>query len=786
MKSSTKKEQLNKMFEKNLADKFLGNSSSNTSTEKLPIRLLPQRLINQIAAGEVIERPASVIKELVENAIDAGASEITVEIVDGGKNFISVSDNGSGMDKDALEMCILSHATSKLSSENLFDIHTFGFRGEALPSIASVSRLSIITSDNNEGEAWRLQMEGQEEIESVSPANRPRGTTLEVKDLFFATPARLKFLKSDSYETEKCRTVFNNIALANCSVSFRFVESVDTKACYKKTENLAQRIEDIFGNSFVKNMFEVNSNKDKRALVSNIYEGMSLRGYSGVPTFNKSSSNQQYFFVNGRLVKDKVMASALRSAYTGLVPHGRYPVAVLFLELPYNEVDVNVHPAKTEVRFRNIEKVRNFVALELRKAIESKGSKRSTTEIMDKFYANAIEVPTQNGGMMRSAASSWGSSASGSFREYDGGSATATAVGLHVAETMVQKDAQHLSEPTILRNEYADRANAESHVESAMEFPKSAGIFTFPTPNRSASFSGSSGGGFSASSRSATADSAPAWGPSKNSLMADLFQIERENGIGFDGTQGSDFPRKFQDDCNTKSRAKSGLLETVHGSISEKTASPANYSEDRGEICLGNAVFQVNNTYIVAESDEGITIVDQHAAAERIMLEELKRNLKITSQNLLMPPKMKLTQANMELLKTYDDLLKNLGVYVEYEDINTTAAGKDKADNVAATATICAIPAILETSDIDQLLNDIIDELSSFGDAYTLDDKLHKVLSTISCHSSLRAGKKLSIQEMNYLLRKMELTTNIAQCCHGRPSYIKLSIKDLNIFFERT
>lgn len=687
-----------------------GGALRNLSIRKTSIRLLPQRIINQIAAGEVIERPASVIKELIENAIDAGATEITVEIVDGGKNFISVADDGNGMDRDALKMCTLSHATSKLTSENLFDIHTFGFRGEALSSIASVSRLSIVTSDNDAGEGWKLEMEGQEGVEDVSPASRARGTTLEVRDLFFATPARLKFLKSDSYESERCRIVFDDIALANPFISFKLVDLSREKAFYKAAENIAERIKDIFGSSFLKNVFHIDSNKDRSEFVKDPNEGMSLRGYIGVPTFNRSTSSQQYFFVNGRLVKDKTISSTLRSAYLGLIPNGRYPVAILFLEVPYNEVDVNVHPAKTEVRFRNTEQVRSFIASELKKAIEFLGSRRSTTEIMDKFYANAMGVPTRS---WQSENRSIPSTIESRTRFDD---STTAAVNLEMPEEVTARG------------------------ESASRFKDSAGIFAFPSQSASS-------GSFHSS---------------KNSFISELSQIERENGIIYDK----------QLHCAPKDKSQNSLQNEVRenpegNNVESEMKLP--------EICLGDAVFQVSNTYIIAGSDEGIVIVDQHAAAERIMLEELKKNLKIASQVLLMPIKMKLNLANIELLRKHNGLLEQLGVYVEYSS----------ADN-EKDITVSAVPALLETSDVEPLMSDIVDDLTAFGDTYTLDDKIHKILSTMACHSSLRAGKKLSIQEMNYLLRKMEFTKNVAQCCHGRPSYIRLSFKDLNSFFERT
>lgn len=665
-----------------------------------PIKLLPRRIVNQIAAGEVIERPSSVVKELLENAIDAGSTEVSVKIVDGGKNFISVADNGSGMDRNSLEMCVMSHATSKLTSENLFDIHTFGFRGEALPSIASVSRLSITTADNANSEAWRLQMEGQNNL-GISPSSRAKGTTIEVRDLFFATPARLKFLKSESYESERCREIFNDLALANCGVSFRFMDSEKEKAFYCKTGDLKKRVNDIFGESFSKNVFDIEGKNDN----------LSIHGYISVPTFNKSASNCQYFFVNGRLVKDKTFASALKSAYAGLIPHGRYPAAILYLDMPYSDVDVNVHPAKTEIRFRNAETVRSFVVSKLRKAIESYGSNRATTDMMDRFYASisnplsAIPTGVVSGGGSGSRASI-------------GTAAGSTTVAATIPPNTMEATARAIVEP-----EMVDWKRARAQVR-ADEKPreKTADVLAFPKSQKSDAIYGS-------------VDKSPKFSE-----------------------------KKLEDEAEVHS------LPPLHvENMSEIAAKNA-------QISLGNAIFQVNNTYIIAESADSIVIVDQHAAAERIMLEELKSKLKLQSQSLLIPEEISLSSAQIELLKSYNELLTKLGVYIEYKN------GGASPSSISVTA----IPALLETSDAKAMMDDIVNELSMFGDTYTLDDKIHTILSTISCHSSLRAGKKLSIDEMNYLLRKMERTANIAQCCHGRPSYITLTFKDLNNFFERS
>lgn len=610
----------------------------------MKIKLLSQDIINQIAAGEVIERPSSVIKELIENSIDAKATEIIVSIIDAGKSFISVSDNGTGMDVDSLKMCVLSHATSKLNYDNLFDIHTFGFRGEALPSIASISRISI-SSAQQSSDGWCLQLEGSQNV-NLFPINKNIGSTVEVRDLFFATPARLKFLKSDSYEADNCFAVFNRIALSHKNITFKFIENNKEKAYYQKKDNLKDRIQDIFGESFIKNIFEIDVQKDS----------LKLYGYIGVPTFNKSSMSNQYFFVNNRFVKDKIFASALRSTYSSLTPNGRYPVAILFLNMPHNEVDVNAHPAKIEIRFKEAEKIRMFITSELKKSLSSFGSSFPTTELTDSFYIREKTSVINN--------------------------------DHEINKDFICKQNSFTTQNVI--------ASHEENYESKMHHNK---IY-------------------------------------EDHLNA-ILPTEKEY--------------------------------NYQNSIKESI----NLSDDSTDIInLGDASFQINNTYIVAKCVDGLVIVDQHAAAERLMLEALKNNLKLDSQDLLIPDVCNFSESEVELLKENDDLIKKLGIYIDF-------MSKD-------IISINSLPALLETSDAKSVVMDIIDELSMFGDIYSIEEKIHSILSSISCHSSIRAGKKLSINEMNYLLRRMEKTTNIAQCCHGRPSYIKIYIKDLNKFFERS
>lgn len=590
----------------------------------MKIKLLSQNLINQIAAGEVIERPSSVIKELMENSIDAGATDITVKIKDAGKSHISIYDNGCGMDKESLELCVKSHATSKLSTENLFNINTFGFRGEALPSIASVSRMTISSACNDSLAGWSFNSDGSQHV-NFSPITRKKGTTIEIRDLFFATPARLKFLKSDASELESCCNVFNRIALAFNDIAFNFFDAEKEKCIYKQSV-LSKRIEDIFGTSFMENIFEFRAQQD----------GLKLHAFIGVPTFNKSTTAFQYFFVNNRFVKDKIFAAALKVAYAGLTPYGRYPVAVIYLDIPFESVDVNAHPAKIEVRFRESERVRNFLIYEFKKALQS--------------YCGSV-VAKEN---------------------------------INIFCDNIKR--QHIS-------------NNTDSLTSTNKF-----LFEKPYSNRE------------------------------------------------------------------------GL--PLAGSIEQKTPKKEAYEQPlvffdnkKEEFNFGNAIHQINNAYIVSSRGEDLIIIDQHAVAERITLEQYKNCRSLESQNILLPEICNLNKEQMEQLEKHKDILSQIGVHYE----------KLSYDLVM----ISALPSILEITDIKKFIMDLVDDFIAYGNSIGLDEKINRVLSTISCHSSLRAGKKLTLQDMNYLLRQMEKTPNIAQCCHGRPSYVVMTSKDLNNLFDR-
>ncbi|MBO6055882.1 MAG: DNA mismatch repair endonuclease MutL [Alphaproteobacteria bacterium] len=639
------------------------------------IKVLSQNLINQIAAGEVIERPASVIKELVENAIDAGATEVEIRLEDAGKSLISVSDNGFGMDKDSLKLCILSHATSKLSDENLFNIHTFGFRGEALPSMVSIARVSITSSDSDNGEAWRLNTEGKGGLE-LEPDSRTKGTTVTVRDLFYATPARLKFLKSDNSENEACRQTLKRMALSFRKVSFSLYDNDRKKLSYEATDNLLQRIKNVFGEEFAENLFEVKIERGK----------YSLYGFIGVPTFNKPSSSYQYFFVNNRFVKDKIFASALKSAYSGVIPSGRFPVAILFLDMPHDEVDVNAHPAKTEIRFKESEMVRGFLVSALKKLIAAYGSSRPSTEIVNGMFNQKSKTESDDLNVGFSEASA-------------------------EVSIMNLRDSEMAPTWNVVRNQGISKnqgVSQRSNYENKQKLYNS-GIFALQK-NRS---------------------------------------------------------QPKQDIDSQQQMQKFDVIENSIPEIFEKSG-----KNPENKIDFGTALYQIANTYIVAANDDNLILIDQHAVAERITLEKLKKNTKLESQDLLLPEVCPLSEVQVELMEKNSDLIAKFGIVYE----------KLSSDVIIVNA----LPAILGSCEAKPLINDVADELEQMGDVYSLEKKIHLILSTISCHGSLRAGRKLSIGEMNSLLRQMESTENIAQCCHGRPSFVVLTVKNLNKFFERS
>jgi DNA mismatch repair protein MutL len=609
----------------------------------VPIRRLPETLINRIAAGEVVERPASAAKELVENALDAGARRIRVGLVNGGIDGLEVADDGIGMAPDQLRLAIERHATSKLPDEDLAAIATMGFRGEALPSIGSVATLSL-TSRPEGGEGWRLVVDNGRIVHD-GPAGAAPGTVARVDGLFAQVPARRKFLKSPRSELAACLDHIRRLAMARPEVGF-VVEHEGRRLLNlpplpdASPQSTLARLAAIIGPDFAGNAVAVDLER----------EGLHLAGLAGIPTWNRGVSDHQYLFVNQRPVKDRLLVGALRGAYHDLLARDRHPVVALFLNVPSDFVDVNVHPAKTEVRFRDAAQVRGMIVSGLRRALDEAWH-RASTQVSGAALAAFVSEP------LPSAAGAWPPA---------GG---------------------------------AD--------------PAAGGALAFP-----GAFAGGAG---------------PA--------------------VGW-----AEAPRLFNQ--LPPAFAASG-----------PAAAPAPPPQ---QFPLGAARGQVAATYIVAETDDALIIVDQHAAHERLTLERMNRALAggaVASQALLVPEVVELDEIGAGRVADRADELAELGL--EVEAFGPTAI------------LVRATPALLGTCDVKGLITDLADDLSAFGRALSLKERLDGVAATMACHGSVRAGRVLSAPEMNALLRQMEATPHSGQCNHGRPTYVELKLQDLEKLFGR-
>ena len=613
----------------------------------MPIRVLPSTLVNQIAAGEVIERPSSVVKELVENAIDAGASSIEVTLVDGGKSLIVVADNGKGMGADELPLAVERHATSKLPDDDLFNIKFLGFRGEALPSIASVARMSIVSRTKDAENAWKIEINGGEKS-AVMPAAHPKGTRIEVRDLFYATPARLKFLKASPSETAQCADMLNRIAMANPHISFYLTadnkKKISLNACQGELfDARLTRLAEVMGREFGENSLLINAER----------ENVRISGFVSLPTLNKANSLSQYLFVNDRPVRDKLLLGAIKGAYQDVLASNRYPMCALFFDVDPAFVDVNVHPAKAEVRFYDNALVRGLLVSSIRNAL-SQGAERA---------ANTLDVET----FVQDCIPSFGQ--------------------MVLPDTAVLQE--HSQQPV------------RSFYQSIMPIPHTA-------PRR----------------------------------QVELPALERAYSV------------KVEDPLTLD-----------------------NVTDDESIGHLGLAKAQFHDTYIIAQSEDSIIIVDQHAAHERIVMEKLKRSLtegrQAATQILLIPEVVDLSLSDKIRLLEAADSLKTLGLVLE---------------EFGATAVIVReIPALLgDKANVQELIHNLAEEMAEWGKEYSLTEKLHLICATIACHGSVRAGRRLNVEEMNHLLREMEHTERSGQCNHGRPTYVELKLAQISKLFERS
>lgn len=632
----------------------------------MSIRILPSNLINQIAAGEVIERPASAVKELVENALDAGAKRIDVTLKSGGKSLIVVEDNGKGMSKDDLSLAIERHATSKLPSNDLFNVKFLGFRGEALPSIASVAKMRILTKQKGDENGWEMEIKGGQKSE-IYPCQKNFGTKIEVRDLFYATPARLKFLKTDSAEAGACADIISRIALANPDVAFYlYVDEKKKLSLNTSSGNLFDsrlyRASEVMGREFSENSLKVEGER----------EGMKLTGLISLPTYNKANTLSQYLFVNNRPVRDKLLLGALKGAYAGVLEVSRYPACVLFLEVDPMFVDVNVHPAKAEVRFYDQQGVRSLIVGSVRKAL-LEGDKRSSGKV-DLSVLLDDRIP----------------------------------------DTLTGESDDKLNEKQC--------QSFDVDVNSGYSSNRKPFPLTFLREERSSS---------------------------------------------------SNYLSSIQSRSLSSYKSGTSVLPELQHKYSVRTESTVEYDEDDVGP-LGVAKAQFHDTYILSQADDCLYLIDQHAAHERIVLERLKSAMNngeaLPSQILLIPEIVDLSLTQKTALMGEAESLKRLGLVLE---------------EFGASITVREVPALIKDANIKKLITDIADEIVEWGAATIVEDKINHIAATMACHGSVRAGRRLNIAEMNHLLREMEKTPHCAQCNHGRPTYVKLELSDLEKLFHR-
>ena len=617
------------------------NQYDHKISQKNVIKQLDETVINKIAAGEVVERPASAVKELIENSIDAGCSDITIEVADGGKTLIRVIDDGLGMSDIDLPIALRRHATSKLPNDNLLNINSFGFRGEALPSLGAVGRLRIISHNDGNG-AHEINVNGGK-ISDIKPAARTLGTTIELRDLFYATPARLKFLRSTKSELKAITDTVKGLSISTPNVAFTLIDKTGGKSRKilqvqkEKDVSLASiknRLSRVLGQDFSKNSISIDVTR----------EDVNLTGYVCLPTYARASNAMQYFFVNSRQVRDKQLIGALRAAYSDFMPRDRFPAAAIYINCRPDFVDVNVHPGKSEVRFRDPQGIRSLIVTGIRQVIAIEGQRSSSTlstAALGAMCEQTHQMPSAN-------------------------------------NEQVTKNSQNMD--------------------------------------------------YNGNKRFFTRDVEPAfqetWKPSARD-----FQTKDEH---------------------------------------------ANFIEEFESFPLGAPIAQFGENYIISQNEDGIVIIDQHAAHERLVYEKLKeqaKDNKIEVQALLVPEILEFSEPEILVLMEYKDNLSRYGLKINQFGINSIAVQE--------------IPAILNSENIKKLIFDILDELTDLENSDTLEKKINAVLSRISCHGSIRSGRMLRTEEMNSLLREMETTPNSGQCNHGRPTHISIRMSDIERLFGR-
>ena len=658
------------------------------------IAALPDHLVNQIAAGEVVERPANALKEIVENSIDAGATAIDVELAGGGIRLIRVSDNGSGIHPDDIELALHRHATSKIKTLNdLEHVASMGFRGEGLASIASVSRLTL--TSRQDGSAHATQVKAEDGKLSIpTAAAHPVGTTIEAAELFFNTPARRKFLKSENTEYAHCATMLERLALAHPHIAFSLKR--DGKQVFKlPAQSLHERIAAIVGEDFQAASLKIDSGNG----------ALRLYGAIAKPTFAKGKTDKQYCFVNHRFVRDKVMLHAVKQAYRDVLHNALTPAFVLFLDLPPEAVDVNVHPTKTEIRFRDSQQVHQLVFHTLNKALAD------TRADLTESVGNAGEVLHEITGI-RPAVTSSENEHSG-FRPNP-----PTSENIFAAAPSA-----HASEP---RNAFSSGKTA-------------------PMPYQAAR------------------------APQQRSLSL------RESRAALN-TYAELFKNSAADEADIElAQFEQARFSTTSATSSETPA--RSFSDDpKPELPpLGFAIAQLLGIYILAQAEDSLLLIDMHAAAERVNYEKMKRqrqeNGNLQSQRLLIPVTFAASHEECAALADHADTLAGFGLELSDMGGNTLA--------------VRAVPAMLSKADVVSLAKDVLGELAQVGSSQTIEEHENHILATMSCHGSVRAGRQLTLPEMNALLRDMENTPRSNQCNHGRPTWVKLTLKELDALFLR-
>ncbi|WP_240366694.1 DNA mismatch repair endonuclease MutL [Anaplasma marginale] len=626
----------------------------------MPIVVLDAKTVNKIAAGEVIDCPASVVKELVENSIDAGATTINVLIDKGGRNLISVIDDGCGIPRDEMERAFICHATSKLPDNDLNNIRSMGFRGEGLTSIAAVARTKMVSKYRGCTEAWSIVLEGGEKTRDLSPEALPCGTSIEVRDLFFATPTRLKFLRTEKAETQSIVDLMYRFATARFSTAFSLTIADKQIFKYPAREDLMSRLWEMkpFGDAFREQSLEVRFHSD----------AINITGYISVPTFNRSRPDMIYTFVNGRPVHSTLFMGAIKSAYSEFIPRDRHPVVVMCMEILPGDVDVNVHPSKLEVRFRNRKQVYSVVVEALATALSSNVYRELPPRTpvgggLDHFAVDntpVLDTPHY-----------------GKVHDYG------VAVGPKLSVQQTGGGGEFSSKP-----------------EHAIENPPRA---------------------------------------------AELFSF-----LGSGSSRRTTRPVLSYD-------SEAHIVPLIE------------------ELPLGNAVCQLFDRYIVSRAGDHVIIVDQHAAHERLTYEYMKKvtaNEGMKRQVLLMPELVELdNEYELELLGEYKEKLLKFGLVIEPMGSMVVAVRE--------------VPAILGVFDVKAMIAKIVESIVEVGDALFMREKIKHVCGTIACYSSIRSGRTLKLEEMNSLLRQMEDTPHSGQCNHGRPTYVKLSLSEIDRLFER-